>query len=164
MRRLAWSAAGAAAFLLYTAGAAVAQDDFSPGRLEVGDRVIVVWQSGGESRGKVTGMSPGGLLLDGVRISAVDVRKVDRLGDPLWNGALIGLFVGSLVGQDDQFGCSASISSRLHCAAKPAIALGVLGALLDYSRVGRRSVFERAPLVTVSATRGRLSVAMTWSR
>ena len=110
------------------------------------------------------GISPAGLVLDGVRIPADDVRKVDRLGDPLWNGALIGLLVGSLFGQDDQFGCSASRSSRLDCAARPAIALGVVGALLDYSRVGRRTVFERAPLVTLSATHGRISVAMSWSR
>ncbi len=142
---------------------AAGQEDFTAGGLRAGDHVLVTSAAGIEAKGTVTDVSSGVLILDGVQLSGVDVERIDRLGDPLWNGALIGALVGALAGQDDQFGCSTNRASRLRCARTPAIALGLLGGLLDYARVGRHTVFERSPRVTVSAGRSQVNVTLSWN-
>lgn len=126
--------------------------------------MLVTFLSGTKSKGTVTDVSVTGLLLDGVLVGPADVRTIERLGDPLWNGALIGVLVGALAGQDDQFGCAANRASRLQCARTPAIALGLLGGLIDYARVGRHTVFERVPRVTLSAGPRGVHLTLRWSR
>lgn len=143
---------------------AAAQDDFTTRGLEVGNPVLVTLESGYESKGTVTGLSATELQLDGLPVDAASVRTIERLGDPWWNGALIGVLVGAVVGQDDQFGCDESRATRLRCARTPVIALGLLGGLMDYARVGRRTMFERGPVVSLAASPRGVLLAVRWTR
>lgn len=64
-------------------------------RVRPGHTVYVIDTGGRETRGKVVGIAPGELTVrhDGSvqRFTADEVRQVQRYGDPLWNGAIIGL-------------------------------------------------------------------------
>ena len=164
MSRLAFIVAIVCVFAACHARVAAAQGDFTARGLHAGDHVLVTLESGTPSKGTVTDVSATRLMLDGFLVDPADVRKIERLGDPLWNGALLGVLVGAFVGQDDQFGCATNRAARLRCARTPAIALGLLGGLMDYARVGRRTVFERAPRVTLSAGPRGVHLALRWAR
>jgi hypothetical protein len=107
-------------------------------RVSAGATVYVIDNTGTEIRGRLKDISSTGLVLgvDGSdrRIDADTVRQVQRYGDSLWNGLLIGMAVatpGMLIADPTYDRCS-SDPSRL-CAnsrvGQRIVAVGVSGAI-----------------------------------
>jgi hypothetical protein len=69
-----------------------------PQRVKPGDTLYVIDDTGTETKGRLLDLSASGLTLDIAGsphpMSAVRVRQVQRYGDPLWNGMLIGAALG----------------------------------------------------------------------
>ena len=68
-------------------------------RLHSGNTVYVIDNAGGETKGKIVEVSASAMFLDinGTRrrMEEDSVRQVQRFGDSLWNGLLIGAAVGT---------------------------------------------------------------------
>jgi hypothetical protein len=68
-------------------------------RVQPGTTLYVIDDRGNETRGRLAAISPDGLTLDRddapLRFAESAVRQVQRYGDPLWNGFLIGMAVGT---------------------------------------------------------------------
>ena len=131
--------------LVYSIGFAVASSsalasaqtapDFSALRASVGDRVIITDAGGVEVGGRVTALSPSALSIDGYSFTPGEAVKVERPGDPVWDGAAIGYGVGAL------FGLTIGAEGCLHsavwrCVNAGGITYGLLGALIDYAHKG----------------------------
>ena len=67
--------------------------------LHSGNTVFVIDTTGSETKGKVVDVSPSALVLDvngnRHRMEHDSIRQVQRYGDSLWNGLLIGAAVGT---------------------------------------------------------------------
>jgi hypothetical protein len=93
-----------ASLLLATAMPLTAQDRFDHVQyaLRPGDTVFVVDDTGTETRGKVASIEPSALrlIVDGYERDwgAAAVERLERRGDSLKNGALVGLTTGGIFG------------------------------------------------------------------
>ena len=158
-----------AAALLVLPALAGAQEpvrDFSQlnTRLKPGDKVWVTDAQGREVSGKIQVLSPDAITLKdggGRTFAAGDVRLiVERRGDSLGNGALIGLGVGGLgIG----LACLATVEgSDMEWCAMGALVYGAVGAGIgvgiDAMIPGKKLVTYRAPGAAGTA-HARLSVA-----
>jgi hypothetical protein len=146
-----------------------------PGRVQIGDLVFVIDESGVETKGKVGMISSGAiaLTLDGIRRDFVDgtVRRIEKgRQDSVRNGLLIGIGGGALVG----FLAGRTADSRacpragIECGQGAVLGTiggafwgGVGGWLLDAMHRGREVVYLRrstnepaAALATVRSTTG----------
>jgi hypothetical protein len=122
-------------------------------RLHSGNTVYVTDTTGTETKGKVVEVSGSALVLDvkGVhrRMDQSSVRHVQRHGDPLWNGLLIGVAVGAsamLVADPRYEPCTNS--PKTLCAnsqmGQRVLAVGIMGAGgagIDALIGGRRYVY-----------------------
>jgi len=136
-------------------GAAQAQNTFSDVRLSAGDRVHVTLLSGETVKGKVAVVSSGTIGVNGRNLTPPEVRRIDKVGDSLWNGALIGFAIGAVVGQDRQLGCfNSGSSSRIRCALLPGLAYGAIGVLIDRLHEKRKTVFANSNLTVVPVVGG----------
>jgi hypothetical protein len=78
-----------------------------------------------------------------------DVAAIDRLGDPVWQGLVIGALAGATAGAIvPRRGCGNGGSGL--CIGGPALLAAALGAWIDHTVVGRRRVY---PPTTVRSTR-----------
>jgi hypothetical protein len=148
--------------------APAAAPDFSGIRLRVGDVVYVTdLETGVEVKGPIRSLSPGLLAIDGYRFEAGRSLKIERPGDPIWDGAAIGFGVGAL------FGVSIGSEACLHapkwqCAVSGGVSYAALGALIDWAHKGRRFVYATdstaASLHLVPRVSPReKSLALAWS-
>ena len=145
---------------LIAMGAAQAQTSFSDVRLSVGDRVQVTLLSGETIEGNVVAVSPSTIGVGARVLTPPEVRRIDKVGDSLWNGAALGFAIGAVVGQDKQLGCFTSgASSRIRCALLPGLAHGVVGMLIDRMLETRNTVFGNSH-VTLVPVIGRTYGAM----
>ncbi len=86
------------------------------------------------------GVEPFVLTVGDEAIPLEDGLRVDRRGDPLWNGLLLGMTTGAVLGASiDRTGCFHG--ATLPCVLGPAAIFGALGAWFDHSRHGRTTVF-----------------------
>ena len=121
--------------------ASPAPSDFSRLRLRVGDVIYVTdLATGVEVKGPVRSLSPGSLAIDGYRFEAGRSLKIERPGDPIWDGAAIGFGVGAL------FGVSVGSEACLHaskwsCVVSGGVSYAALGAVIDWAHKGRRFVY-----------------------
>lgn len=137
-------------------------------RIRLGHTLYVIDAAGTETRGKLTAFTPSGLTLDVSGASRTfdepQIRQVQRYGDSLWNGALIGLAIGApgaLLGDPEYRPCPDNPQHQ--CAQSAAVqrvlSIGIMtgiGAGIDALMRSRLQVFL-APGQT-STTR-RLRVA-----
>jgi hypothetical protein len=162
--RVAWTAAGIAAFVAAGAAPAGAEVARSMAELEArlapGARVDVVDRDGRVYRGEFARADADGVLLtaggsdSGRRIAAADVISVTREGDSVKNGALIGGGIGLassllLWAADDEEFCDAE-ECVLSAVFVTATYAGI-GALIDHLVKGRTLVY-RAPAGPVALT------------
>src|SRR5687767_1478163 len=85
--------------LLLIVNAAEAQTDFSGLAAQPGDRVWVTSPSGTEVGGLITELTPSRLSIgDHHHFNAVEGLKIERAGDSLTNGIVIGAAIGALLG------------------------------------------------------------------
>lgn len=142
-------------------GAAQAQTSFSDVRLSVGDRVQVTLVSGETVEGKVAVVSPGTIGVNGRDLTPPEVRRIDRVGDSLWDGTAISFAIGSLRLRDRQLQCS----DLIRCSLLPGLAAGAIGMLIDRMREHRDTVFgsSRVTLVPVAGrTYGALVLRLSY--
>ena len=111
-----------------------------PSRLDPGHTVFVIDDTGAETRGSVVTLSRDAIVLStsaGTRsFDAARIRQIQRYGDSLWNGALIGAAVavpGVMIGDPPYRACphdpSARCASTGAAIAQRAVGVAVMGAI-----------------------------------
>ena len=98
--------------------------------------MAVVRNSGTTIEGRLTAIDPGTLGIDGVTLESASIIRVDRVGDPIWNGLAIGAAFGALV----------AIPSRPTLAGGTVTAaiFSAIGGTIDQAIVGRKTVYGGA--------------------
>jgi hypothetical protein len=144
-----------------------AQNDFSAVRLKRGDVVFVTRAGGSELSGRVTNVTPAVITIDGVEVKPEPGLKIQRRGDPIWNGAANGAVIGLVLSVLVAGECETEWSFGACVASGTAWFAGV-GALVDLLRVGRTTVYvgsvapgPAAPRAGVDGGRGHRGVAFT---
>jgi hypothetical protein len=133
-----------------------AQTDFSATTLAPGQLVRVTEPSGNRLDGVVTAVTPASLSVAGRVFQPQAGLKVERLGDPTWDGAAVGFAAGALLGASkERTGCFTNKS--VGCVVKPGLVFAGIAALVDRAILGRRTVFLGTP---VDAT----AFSVDWSR
>lgn len=129
--------------LLATLGLATpvhAQLDFSSLDLRPGDPIYVTQPSGVEIGGRLTRISPMLLEINGYQFKPEPGLKIERRGDSLLNGTLIGLAVGALAGAT--IGAEGCLHSPLWpCVIGGGATWAAIGAFIDWRRVGRTRIY-----------------------
>jgi hypothetical protein len=143
-------------------------------RLHSGSTVYVTDTTGTETKGTIVDVSASSLILDvngfDRRMDQGSVRDVQRHGDSLWNGMLIGVAVGAsaMLMADPRYERCANDTQKL-CAnpqmGQRVLAVGIMGAVgagIDalisgrhylYLAPGQRPSEARAPAVSVPLSR-----------
>ena len=117
-----------------------AQTDFSGLKIRIGEITYVTNPDGTQISGRLTALSPAALSIDGYQFRALPGMKIQRLGDPIWDGAVSGLAAGLFFGMLSASGeCGVDWSSR-RCIASGAMWGAVIGAGIDFLHVGRTTV------------------------
>jgi hypothetical protein len=148
-----------------------AQSDFSGLKVAPGDVIYVTNSAGTVVSGPLTTISPSALTIDSHEFKPAPGLKIERRGDSLKNGTLIGLAVGA--------GLAAMVASLGDCVAvectkgasllAPVAVYGAIGAFIDWRRKGRTLIYDGgvaqpsvriAPEVT--PTRKALSVTVSF--
>lgn len=118
-----------------------------PQRVKPGHTVFVLDDTGSETKGTVISVSASELTLDveGVRrpMNPASVRTVERYGDSLWNGTLIGLAFGGanmIMSDEPRQGSDSQVGQRVIVVA----AWGAIGAGID-ALIRRRDQVYLAP-------------------
>ena len=111
-----------------------AQSDFGELKLGPGDQIYVTPPSGAEVSGRLISLTPTLLEIDGHQFKPEPGLTIDRRGDSLLNGALIGVPIGVLAGVT--IGAEACLDSeKWKCAVGGAVTYAALGALIDWLHV-----------------------------
>jgi hypothetical protein len=149
--------------LLSVAASAQAQSLADVARhVKPGAVVYVLERSGGTASGIVESISAAGVKLRypvAQDIPADRIARIDRQGDPVWDGALKGAAIGvvpailsshMLCGTDvrGRTVCEGCPSNRSLCAGLEIGVVATIGALMDWTHVGRTTIY-RNPQVTI---------------
>jgi hypothetical protein len=145
--------------ILCSAAPARAQSDFSHLNIRLGDVVYVTQPSGVEVSGPLTALSPSSLSIDGYEFDLPKVAKIERRGDPIWDGALKGFLVGAGLGLLTAGDECSLVRPAWECVVNLGISFAAIGALIDLGHTGRTTIFRNgptgssslAPLVTPNA-------------
>lgn len=117
-------------------------------RLKPGDTVYVLDASGRTTEGTFLEMSRASIKLSRpapLEIRASEVYRVEKLGDPVWDGALKG---GAILGAWCALVCGQGLDSRDSWFAVVAVNAGfgaAIGAVIDWAHKGRTAVYKREP-------------------
>jgi hypothetical protein len=147
--------------------------------LHRGERTVVWTISGDVVRGRLIEATDAWIRLEratgDLRLSIDDVQRVERAGDRIWNGAVIGGVTGFAAGAaamatcDPGFMCDHSWESVLGCGGLAgAFGFGV-GALVDWMIRPERLVFDRGAqpsrvtlTTALSPKRGSVTIQVTF--
>lgn len=148
-------------FFCFPVTPAHAQTDFSGIPLAVGDSVHVVFGDRTETSGRVSHLSPTSIGVGDDTFTADTVQRLERRGDPLWNGVVSGALAGAAAGVlfTGRSGCHGG-ANALPCTAKPALVFGAVGLLIDRGRVGRQVVFSAPAPLSESGRRTAEAMAL----
>lgn len=144
-------------------------------RLNLGDEVRIVDRDGRRFEGRVRALPPDALVIDGPTgprgFTAAATARVQRRGDPLWTGALVGAVPGFALGAQFVAGFSdheEPQSTYFTAGAIVGLAGAGLGALIDSLHDGLRDVYvaEDRTAVTLAPIGARgwvgLSASLRW--
>jgi hypothetical protein len=141
--------------------------------VNVGDRVRVVDRDGLRLEGRVRSLSPDSLVIVGPtgprEFTADTTARIERRGDPVWTGALIGFIPGYAMGAQFVVGFSdheEPLSTYVLAGGLFGLAGAGIGALFDVLHEGSKEVFiaePRPPRVSVApvVTRDRIGAFAT---
>ena len=119
---------------------ASAQTDFSGLKIKLGQITYVTNPDGIEVNGPLTALSPSVLSIDGYQFRPVPGLKIQRRGDPFWDGAAWGLGVGLILGMLSSSGeCGVQLSSG-RCIAAGGMWGAAIGTGIDLAHIGRTTV------------------------
>ena len=119
--------------------------DFGELPVKTGDVVYVTEPTGTEIAGRVTTLSSSLLEIDGHQFMPLAGLKIERRGDPLWDGVVIGLLSGFALGALTGMGECGIDWSFGRCALGGAAWGGVFGLLIDWRHTGRRLIYVGQP-------------------
>jgi hypothetical protein len=143
MHRLAFASILA---LCLAARPALAQDDFGGLQIKPGEVIYVTDPAGVTVRGPLKALSPSTLTIDGHEFKPTPGLTIERRGDSIWNGALIGAAVGA--------GFAGVLAALGDCIAPqctgrpgaslltPVIVYSAAGAWFDWRSQGRTVVYR----------------------
>lgn len=144
-------------------------------RLNLGDTVRVTDREGIRHEGTVRTLPPDALVLDGPSgprtFTPDSTARIQRRGDPVWTGALVGFVPGFAMGAQFVVGFSdheEPPSTYLLAGGIFGLAGAGVGVLIDSLHRGMRDVYVTEPRRTFSVaplvTRGRLGAraALRW--
>ena len=129
--------------LLASSAPARAQADLQRLKKSIGDRVDVTDRGGVITTAVLTDVS-GATIQAGNRDFPLDnVLKIDRRGDSVWSGFIIGAGFGLLVSPIWQEGCLHG--SPVPCVVAPMLVYGGIGALIDLAHEGKTTIYRAVP-------------------
>jgi hypothetical protein len=118
-----------------------AQTDFARLPLKTGDEIYVTEPTGATIAGRVTTVSAAALFVDGREFRPQPGLRIERHGDPVWDGAAIGVLSGFALGVLTGLGeCGVDLGVG-QCALAGAAWGGVLGLLIDWRHRGRTLIY-----------------------
>ena len=131
--------------VLIGAGAARAEaqppPDFSRLEIKVGDILYVTDPGGVEVSGPLAARSPAALKINGYTFQPEPGLKIERRGDPIWDGALIGFGAGALIG--GTIAAEACLHQpRWHCVVGGGVGYSAVGAFIDWAHKGRTVIYD----------------------
>ena len=145
----------AVAFAL--ASRAAAQGTFAGTGLHAGQTVRVIDALTGERfKGAVESTTADLIRVDGRDFTPRSVRRIDRAGDPLWDGMIIGAIAGVGLSLTPTEACVQK--SRGQCLASGIETGFLLGTAIDWMHTGYTTVY---PQIT---TQRRIHLAPVWGR
>jgi hypothetical protein len=124
------------------AAAAQSTPDFSQLHVNVGDKVYVTdMMTGVEVSGPLTSLTATELGINGHVFAPAPGLKIQKAGDPIWDGTLIAAGLGTLSGTT--IGSEACLHHSLWpCAISGALSYGLIGALIDSLHTGRTRIYR----------------------
>jgi len=136
--------------------------DFTRLPIRVGDVIAVTRPSGTLTQGRLTAIEHDALSIDGMTFDARSTLRVERVGDPVWDGFLKGAAVGG--------GLVAIEGGRGGSIAAGLLIYGAIGAAIDKAVTGRRTVLGSVPVDALGRTvrvvpefdRHTRAVALAW--
>lgn len=146
-------------------------------RVEAGDRLGIVDGAGATTWGRLVRITPADVeIVDASgrarAFAAADVRRIERRGDSVRNGLLIGAVIGgalggAIAGSADLMGNVGGLGTFMRGAAVLGGVGGGVGLALDAVHVGRSTIYDAA-LPSARGDRGwgrprGVQVAMRWS-
>ena len=120
---------------------AEAQTNFGDLPIRPGDFVYATDAEGVEVSGPLTSLSPLSLSIAGYSFKPEPGLKIERRGDPLWDGATIGAVFGLGLGALISTGECGVDWHAWQCSLALGAWGGLLGTLIDYKHRGRTTVF-----------------------
>jgi hypothetical protein len=132
-----------------------AQTDFSGIDVGPGDTVYVTDPSGVEVTGQVTALSPSRIGIGKYVFEPVAGLRIERRGDPLWDGAVIGVASGLALGALTAVGECGTGGRAGRCVLAGTGWLGLMGLVIDWQHVGRTRVYVGAAANTPPAQGAR---------
>jgi hypothetical protein len=118
-----------------------AQADFGGIELQPGDIVYVTEPSGIKVAGRVSRLSPSVLAIQQYEFTPMAGLKIERRGDPIWDGAVQGAIVGLGLGFLTASGECGVDWPKWKCTLAGAGWLGAIGTLVDWLHVGRTQIY-----------------------
>jgi hypothetical protein len=133
----------AASVLFACSAPASAQPSLDRLKIAIGDRVEVTERTGVITTGVLTDVSDTMVQAGNREFPIGTVLKVDRRGDSLWSGFIIGAGLGLILSPIAQEGCLHG--SSVPCVIAPMLVYGGIGALIDLGHEGSTTIYRAAP-------------------
>lgn len=144
MRATLGTLAAASIISVASASHASAQADFSTVNVKAGDVIYVTTLAGAQISGRIARLTSTTLSIDGYDFKPELGLKIEKLGDRLWDGSVIGAVAGLALGlfsAADECGIDWSVA---RCSLAGAAWGGGLGLLIDWQHKGRTVVYSGA--------------------
>ena len=103
---------------------------------KVGDEVAVTAPDGTQTTGRVTSLAATTFRVGNVDLSSTPPVRIERIGDPIWDGVAMGVGVATLE--------AVAVQCGLRCGATLAAIYGTIGGIVDW-RIKGRTVIYGAP-------------------
>ena len=129
---------------LLTPEVAAAQPDFSHLQVRIGQTVYVTdLTTGARVTGPLTALAADELSIDGYAFSPGPNLKIEREGDPVWDGAAWGFGIGFIFGAVLAVPECSAPQRAWQCVLGPAAELAAIGAFIDWRIKGRTTIYDR---------------------
>jgi hypothetical protein len=133
-----------AASIVFTCSSpASAQTSLDRLKIAIGDQVELTERTGVITTGVLTDVTDTTVQAGNREFPIGTVLKVDRRGDSLWSGFIIGAGVGLILSPIAQEGCLHG--STVPCVIGPMLIYGGIGALIDMGHEGKTTIYRAAP-------------------
>jgi hypothetical protein len=134
---LRWLAVAACAIV--PARAWAQEDDFTHLKAKIGQRLEVTG-AGAKVVGVLTELTPQRVIVGDREFVPGPGLKIEKRGDPLWNGAAYGFAIGAVLGPT--IGAESCRDAPVwHCVVAGGAVWAGIGALIDWAHAGRTTVY-----------------------